>query len=201
MQRLAVPSESRVEILEQARKLVLTRGFNAFSFRDIAKLVDIKSSSVHYHFPSKEDLGLALIRRFAAELTEFVAEVEAENGDPLSRIRGFLVLFEGTAKSAGRVCLAGVLAGDVETLGEPLRAEVRAFFLHVENWLAGQIDQLGAAGRKPAAKRRPSAAARRQAAWILASLEGALVSARLHGEPQRVLDAVACVMEMLEQRR
>lgn len=194
-----MPTENRNEILQQARKLVLTRGFNAFSFRDIAKLVNIKSSSVHYHFPSKEDLGLALIRRFAAELTEFVAEVEAENDDPLSRIRGFMVLFEGTAKSAGRVCLAGVLAGDVETLGEPLRAEVRAFFLHVENWLAGQIDQLGAGG-KATARRRPSAAARRQAGWILASLEGALVSARLHGEPQRVLDAVTCIMEMLEQR-
>ena len=49
-------------ILKITEEMVRRGGYNGFSFREIAKQVGIKSSSVHYHFPTKEDLGVAVAK-------------------------------------------------------------------------------------------------------------------------------------------
>ncbi|MDF2795086.1 MAG: transcriptional regulator, TetR family [Pseudomonas orientalis] len=50
-----------------ARKMVQTRGYNGLSFRELAKEVGIKSASIHYHFPTKGDLGAALAKRYTED--------------------------------------------------------------------------------------------------------------------------------------
>ena len=53
------------KLLDAAEYRMRRGGYNAVSFRDLASDTDIKSSSVHYHFPRKEYLGVALIKRYA----------------------------------------------------------------------------------------------------------------------------------------
>ena len=53
-----------VEILDAAETMIQSQGYNGFSFREIADQVGIKSASVHYHFPTKADLGAAVARRY-----------------------------------------------------------------------------------------------------------------------------------------
>src|SRR5690242_7158071 len=50
-------------ILDIAENLIQTQGYNAFSFRDIAEAAGIKTSSIHYYFPAKADLGKAVVAR------------------------------------------------------------------------------------------------------------------------------------------
>ena len=52
-------TDTKQTILEAARRVVQSRGYNALSFRELAKEVGIKSASIHYHFPTKGDLGAA----------------------------------------------------------------------------------------------------------------------------------------------
>ena len=55
--------DTRTSILNLAEKLIRTRGYHAFSYQDISKPLKIKNAAVHYHFPAKADLGLAVIQR------------------------------------------------------------------------------------------------------------------------------------------
>ena len=55
---------TRDEILKVASHLLQTRGFSAFSYAHIAETLNVKPAAIHYHFPTKTDLGLALIEKF-----------------------------------------------------------------------------------------------------------------------------------------
>src|SRR5579862_1588267 len=57
-------SSTRDRILDIAQRLIQSRGYNAFSFDDLAEELDIRTASIHYHFPTKADLGIALLRRY-----------------------------------------------------------------------------------------------------------------------------------------
>lgn len=129
------PTNRRSEILSHARQLLYKRGFNAFSHRDLADLVGVKSSSVHYYFPTKQDIGLALITEYRDELAEFFAALEPL--PVLERLQRFCELFIPIDDNGGW-CLAGMLASDLDSLEAPLRHELRRFFDLAEGWLAKQ---------------------------------------------------------------
>lgn len=116
----SAPVDNRARLLDSARLLLQTRGFNAFSFRDLAAAVQIKSSSVHYHFSTKEDLGLALMQGYRQELQTFLDELAFRpRSTAASRLKAFMALFEATAADGDKLCLAGMLASDFATLGDP----------------------------------------------------------------------------------
>ena len=51
-------------ILDAAQALVQQRGYNAVSYGDLAEALDLTTAAIHYHFPSKADLGQALVGRY-----------------------------------------------------------------------------------------------------------------------------------------
>lgn len=183
----AQPSQRRTELLSHSRALLRTRGFNAFSHRDLAALVGVKSSSIHYHFPSKEDIGLALIEAYRMEITDFLASLEPM--PVVQRLDRFTGLFSDAARTGDQWCVAGMLASDFETLGEALQSEVRRFFNEIEAWLARQARLL-----------QPDldpAQALHLGKTCMALLEGALLLARSQGEPQRTDYAAQSVRLLL----
>lgn len=184
------PADNRTRILDAARALLQSRGFNAFSHRDLAAIVGIKSSSVHYYFPSKEALGIALIEDYTQALRQFFSVLEAEQAQsPEDRIRAFCQLFEETAKSGDKVCLAGMLASDFQTLGEPLQQALRQFFSTVEGWLSIQMLALN--------PRLELAEVQKLARLAISLLEGALLAARVWQEPERVAQAEALICHLV----
>ena len=70
-------------ILEAARRTAQAHGYGGLNFREIGAEVGIKAASIHYHFPSKADLGAAVARRYwedtAAALEAMLAEIPAED--------------------------------------------------------------------------------------------------------------------------
>lgn len=172
-------TDRRAELLAHSGELLRTRGFNAFSHRELAALVGVKSSSVHYHFPTKEDIGLALIAGYRAEVTAFLASLD--HLPVAERLGRFVNLFAEAAARGNQWCMAGMLASDFMTLGEHLQVEVRRFFTDVEGWLTAQARQLQPDLKRPEAQRLGKTA--------MALLEGSLLLARSQGEPQRVAHA------------
>ena len=96
----------KTAIMDAAERRMQLGGFGGFSFREIAADVGIKSSSVHYHFPTKEDLAAAVIRRWAEETSKFIDEELEKDPDP---VRAWTNAFRGTALSEGRMCPCTVL--------------------------------------------------------------------------------------------
>ena len=151
----------KTAILDAAERRMQIGGFGGFSFREIAADVGIKSSSVHYHFPTKENLAAAVIRRWAEETSEFIDKELERDPDP---IRAWTNAFRGTALSEGRMCPCTALGAASQDLPAEVAREVKGFFKMCS-------DKLVAEGLSPS-----------NAAEVLSTITGALVVANALGD-------------------
>src|SRR4051812_41711245 len=127
-------------LLETARVLVQTRGFNAVSFGDLAERIGIKTASIHHHFPTKEDLGMALMEGYRAAMAEARTSIQQGRPDAPGWLRAYAELFASTLKSGNGMCRGGMLAAALETLPPRLQRQVRAFIADETAWLSSILD-------------------------------------------------------------
>lgn len=173
--------ETAARILDVAQELAQTRGYNAFSYADIAARVGVRTASIHYYFPSKGDLGRALIRRYHRTMEEALGQIDRMTDDPRQKLRRYSDMFLlGTMLNGERMCLAGILAADILTLPSEIRDEVQAWFQLNERWLAGVLE----AGRATGVLQF-SGSSEVEGRLLLASLEGALLVTRTSGDVER----------------
>lgn len=149
-------------ILDAAERRIRMGGFDGFSFRDIAADVSLRSSSVHYHFPTKDNLTAAVIRRYTEWVSETIEQEFKKDPDP---IRVWTRIFRGTVYSEDRMCPATVLGAASLALPVEVSAEVKGFFQMC-------LDKLAAQGLSA-----------RAAAEFLSTLIGALVTNNALGDP------------------
>jgi AcrR family transcriptional regulator len=124
--------DTRAEIIEIADSLIRARGYNAFSFSDISKKLDIKNASVHYHFPSKTALGVAVIQEHIAKFE--VLKNKAANKSPLEKLNAFLGIYSA-AKSENKICIVGSLATDLYTIEPEIQDELKKLSNNILNWM------------------------------------------------------------------
>jgi TetR/AcrR family transcriptional repressor of nem operon len=168
--------DTRERALDVAERLVQLRGFNAFSYADVAGELGITKASLHYHFPGKAELGEALIVRYTRRFSEALATIDTGNTDAPAKLRAYLGLYTEVLRGR-RMCLCGMLAAEYQTLPKPMRDAVIAFFEANEKWLAGTLAQ----GRDEQTLRfqgPPQAAAQ----MIISALQGAMLIARPTGD-------------------
>ena len=166
-------------ILDVAEVLVQTRGFNGFSYADIAAEMKITKAALHYHFAGKAELGEALISRYAARFAAALAAVDSAGTQPAAKLEAYAHLYLDVLREK-RMCLCGMLAAEYQTLPEPMRAAVLGFFDANETWLEEVLEHGRAAGTL-----RFDGAARDTARMIIGSLEGAMLVARPYGDTAR----------------
>lgn len=163
-------------ILDVAERLVQARGFNAFSYADIAATLRITKSSLHYHFPTKTDLGTHLTARYAARFLLALDDISHAHASAPERLRGYIALYEGMLRE-DRACLCGMLATEFVTLAEPIRAALRFFFDGKDVWLTAVLETGRGQGDL-----RFSGAALDVARTLVATLGGAMMLARFRGD-------------------
>jgi len=184
----------RAQILDAALALVQTRGYDGFSYADVAEAVGIRKPSVHHHFPTKGDLALALVERFRDDCRALM-DAAPPGATVRDRLEAYADLFRATLRD-GRMCLCGMLAAGFATQPEPLRLAVAGALEEHESRLAALLADGQAAGSI-----RRDAAPRDQARALVAGLEGALMLARLHGDPDRFDAAARLLIAGLEPPR
>ncbi len=168
------------EILSVAQDLVQTKGYNGFSYRDIAAVIGIKSASIHYHFPTKGDLGRDATVRYSNAFAQALQALLESTDSARERIEGYAALFRATLVEQNRLCLCGVLAGEVETVPDDVKVEVARFFEAQTIWLEGVL-QSGIDNGEISSCRDAST----WAVTILSSLEGGMLVARGSGDSNR----------------
>jgi TetR/AcrR family transcriptional repressor of nem operon len=175
------PAESatRREILDVAERLAQTVGFNGFSYADIAQQVGITKASLHYHFPTKAELGLELIERYAAFFNAALKEIDARHVGARSRLEQYVKLYAQVLRGK-RMCLCGMLAAEHATLPAPMQAGLRRFFDLNERWLAKVL----AAGRQDGSLEFHGSASE-EGRLLLGALEGAMLVAHSYGDVKR----------------
>ena len=171
--------DSAQRILDVAERLVQTRGFNGFSYADIAEALDVTKASLHYHFPSKADLGRRLIERYEHTFLEVLKGIDATAAAPREKLKRYARIYADVLRD-NRMCLCGMLASDYATLPKAMKEDVKHFFDENEQWLVAVLEQ----GRKSGALGFKGSALD-LARVIVGSLEGAMMLARSYGEPAR----------------
>ncbi len=166
------PATKAIEILDAAERFARRTGYNGFSFRDVAAEIGIKSASVHYHFPTKGDLGAALARRYSDRFFERLGDVNDLAIPSHTLVERFVGLFRESLVDKDQMCLCGIFGAEIAALPEEVGAEVRSFFKNCIDWLAA------AHARVSRGLVSQEMLPRDQALTLLATLEGALMLAR-----------------------
>ena len=135
--------DSANQILDIAERRMRQTGYNAVSYRDIAAEMGIKSASLHYHFPKKEDLGTALTKRYTENFTRALEDIVSREANPQDRIKAFVDIYSSELKQRGLVCLCAVLGAETDGLPDRVSAEIKRFFDKNINWLRQQYEALG----------------------------------------------------------
>jgi TetR/AcrR family transcriptional regulator, transcriptional repressor for nem operon len=168
-----------VRILDAAERMLQVRGYNGFSYGDVAGELGITRAALHYHFKGKAELGQALIERYATRFAAALGALDETAPDAAAKLRGYADIYLDVL-SRDRMCLCGMLAAEYRTLPEPLQASVSAFFDTNTEWLRGVLEQGGTEGSL-----RLLGSPDDVAAMVLGGLEGALLITRLDGDVGR----------------
>lgn len=128
-------TDSAKRILDIAEVRMRQAGYNAVSYRDIAAEIGIKSASLHYHFPKKEDLGVALVKRYAENFSSHLKDRNDQLTQPKDKLAAFVKLYEIALIDHQLICLCAVLGAEAPGLPEPVSKAVKAFFEENIDWL------------------------------------------------------------------
>ena len=129
---------TREHIVQLGDRLIRDRGFNAFSFYDISKELNIKNASIHYYFQTKTDLGISILKDHQAKLHSLIQATAAKN--PQAKLNAFLSIYS-TIKSEGRVCLVGSLATDLNSVDPKMADELKIFANEILVWVSSIMEE------------------------------------------------------------
>jgi TetR/AcrR family transcriptional repressor of nem operon len=144
--------------MDAAESRIRSGGYDGFSFRTLADDIGVKSSSVHYHFGTKDALAAAVTRRYQDRL---LAAVDADIEAGVAPVEAWRSVFRAAIADGAQMCLCGALAATPGLLSEPVADEVHRFFV-------AAVDNLTSNGLSAA-----------DAARVLATLEGAILMASI----------------------
>jgi TetR/AcrR family transcriptional repressor of nem operon len=176
-------TDTKSKLLDAAAPLVQTRGYNGFSFHDLAETIGIRTASIHYHFRTKANLCEALVVRYTRD---FMAALgDPGDGTPEERLLHYVGQFKN-ALNHGRMCLCGMIGAEVSGVPDSVGQGVRSFFVANEMWLATVYERQGLT----------VVTAKGQARLTLAALEGAMMMARTNTNSDTFDEVAALVLAM-----
>jgi TetR/AcrR family transcriptional regulator, transcriptional repressor for nem operon len=178
-------------ILDVAEQIVQMRGFNGFSYADVAAELGITKASLHYHFPGKAELGLALMTRYTERFAHALAEIDSRADLAPAKLAAYAELYADVLRGR-RMCLCGMLAAEYQTLPKPIRDAVVAFFDENEIWLQRVLER----GRTDRSLKFEGSA-KDTARMIVSSLEGAMLVARPYRDPKRFQTTAKALLSTL----
>jgi TetR/AcrR family transcriptional repressor of nem operon len=166
------------DILACARSLIVTGGYNGFSYADIADVVGIRKASIHHHFPSKADLVRTLVGRYREAAEEGITNLEHEVSGPLEQLRAYIGYWKACIGDASApFCVCALLASELPILPEEVTLEIRSYFRFLSGWLTAVLER-GVQQKTIVLANAP----RVEAEIFMAAVHGAMLSARAYGD-------------------
>ncbi|WP_175626506.1 MULTISPECIES: TetR/AcrR family transcriptional regulator [Oxalobacteraceae] len=164
------------EIINCARSLIVAGGYNGFSYADISKVVGVRNATIHHHFPTKSNLVRTLVVNYRWEVQLGMAELERNVPEPVEQLRAYIQYWESCiADGSAPFCVCALLATQLPVLPEEVAHEVSAHFRTLSDWLS-QVLERGVANGSI----RLSASAKDEAEVFMATVHGAMLSARAY---------------------
>jgi len=173
---MAIRGVTKRKILDLAESLLQRRGYNAFSYHHLSQELGIKNAAIHYHFPTKEALGLQIIERTRDRFNKWTNHPEHRILPTKDQFDWFIKSYQYNLNSDNRVCLMGTLATDYYTIPASMQTAIHKLSYEVQNWTSRLLEngrQVGALSFEGSGQDK--------ALNIISSLAGSLQLARLLG--------------------
>lgn len=181
------------EILNIAELLIQTRGYSAFSYQDISDKLGIRKASIHYHFPTKVALGIAVVERYVTRFEETLAALAADpSHQAMYMFDCYTVPYSEFAATPDRICLCGALAGEFQALPPEMQTQIARFFENQQEWLAAMLTR----GLKSGEFNFAGTPAR-MAATIFGALQGAIIVKRATGNDCQLHDVITVLKSQM----
>ncbi len=163
-------------ILDLAESFLQDVGYNGFSYAHIAAELEVKNAAIHYHFPSKEELGCAVIKRYRDRFQLWVNNARVKDLPPEKKLDWFFSIYTNLRADHGKICLVGSLEAEFNSIPASLQEETKAMNRELLVWLEATLQEGKDAGVFHF-KGDPSG----KAVVVLSSVQGALQMARALG--------------------
>jgi TetR/AcrR family transcriptional repressor of nem operon len=167
--------DTREEILVAAEELLLRRGFNGFSYQHIAVRLGIRNAAIHYHFPTKEHLGVALVRRYRLRFLAWT-EQATKCCTAFERLSAYFQTYIDHLDGRWRICPVGIFGAEFDAIPDLMQREAQMLMRDVYEWIVATLQD----GRRDASVVFDGDA-RDKAMGLAASLQGALQFASISG--------------------
>lgn len=176
------------QILDVAQSMLRSRGYSAFSYADISEQVGIRKASIHYHFPSKDDLVMAVVRRYRENTIQACDRIARSNVSFHQQLFEVAALYRGGLVD-GQICLGSMLTADFAVLSATVREELLLYFQDMEGWLSALL-QRGLA--------LPPSSADVEAKELIAMFQGTQLIVRMQDDSSAAFDRL--IHPMLERK-
>ncbi len=171
--------DTRNEVLQLAMKLFYEHGFRGFSYGDIAGPLGIKPAAIHYHFASKDDLGVAIVDAIRERLKTAIAHYQSHQTPWPQQLEGLFAYYRDHAGGECGVCAVGVGAAELTAIPHAMQLQIRLLIKELLNHLA-----LVLARGRDAGDFQFDGRSEDRATLVMAALGGALQLQRITGLPQ-----------------
>lgn len=170
--------DTRDALLNAAEDVCRKRGYDGFSYADLAATVGIRKASIHHHFPTKADLAVAMIEAYSDDFFAALQRLEQRHSRSGARLRAYLARYRRALEGGDSVCLCVALSLGRDRLSDEALAGLRDFHERSHAWLLRAFSE-AASDNDVADLADPVDEARA----CLALVEGAQLVARALGKP------------------
>ncbi|WP_342479893.1 TetR/AcrR family transcriptional regulator [Paenibacillus sp. FSL L8-0340] len=122
-------------IMDTGLTLVQERGYNGFSYADIAEAIGIRKASIHYHFPTKKDLVQAVLIRYRREFIDKLQRIHEDDNSWKKKLKSFFDLYRDTLENNTKLCLCSMMAAELNSFPDEIRNELNIFFDANTSWI------------------------------------------------------------------
>lgn len=176
MKSMASTSE---KILDVAQSLIIAGGYNGFSYADISAAIGIRKASIHHHFPTKAELVSVLVDRYRRQAETGLTALREKVASPAEQLESYLNYWQTCIQDSSHpFCVCAMLAGEMQMLPGDVASRVRAHFQSLAEWLTSVLSAGTEQGLFRLSKRPED-----EAQMLMASVHGAMLSARAFGDP------------------
>lgn len=181
-------TNTRDRIIELSQEAIATRGYSAFSFRELAAELGIKSASIHYHFPTKTHLGVEVARTYRHRLQQALEQIAQQSNHPRQALADLVAIYRHEANTSQRMTVCTMLAAEIKNLPEEIQQEMKAFYDLNLSWINARLLESGFGKKEGKEKSRQ----------LFALLQGALMGAKGQNDPAYFDVVVKAVKQLLD---
>ncbi len=188
--------ETRSHILQESRRLFTLQGFHNTSISAIIAATGVKKGNLYYHFPSKKELGLAVLIDARHEFFDILEQSMVGDGAAeriLYSCNSIMTLMEETDFVGG--CLFGNTALEMTDLSSRFGRVIRDVFSHWIRLIQEELER-----EETATERIKRLSPETMAIAIVAILEGGIMLSRVYQDKKSMEACIRSIEELIRNR-